>query len=320
MDYLKTYKALISKARTAKKEGYTEEHHIIPKSVYGQGLLDESGLSHVDDENNLVTLTAREHFVAHWLLHRVFPEDRNLALAFFGMAYLKTPDQKRDYIISSRTFAEAREAGTKAREKSILQYDLKGNYLREWESLNDAAEELGIVPSGIGNCLNDNAQSAGGYVWKYKTEDFAKKIQGYDPDTTAKPVGKYSLDGKLLEVFDSYLEAGEKTRFTEGQIRSAIRRRSKPRGCDFFFVGYERGEEVLKQVEPYKAKLHGFSIPVVQLTLDGEFIAEHPSATEAQKALGCVRSHIASVCKGKRSSTFGFKWMYKTDYENHRKD
>lgn len=316
MDYLKTYEALISKARTAKKKGYTEEHHIIPKSIYGQGLLDESGLSHVDDENNLVTLTAREHFVAHWLLHRAFPEDRNLALAFFGMAYLKSTDQKRDYIISSRTFAEAREAGAKAKEKSILQYDLKGNYLREWDSLNDAAEELGIVPSGIGQCLSDKSQSAGGYMWRLKTEDFAKKIESYDPDTIAKPVGKYSLDGKLIEKFKSYLEAGDKTRFTEGQIRAAIKRRSKPRGCDFFFVGYERGEEVLQQVEPYKAKLHGFSIPVVQLTLDGEFIAEHPSAKEAQKALGYARSHIGSACKGKRPHALGFRWMYKTDYEN----
>jgi hypothetical protein len=52
------YDALIAKARARGSiAGYSERHHIIPKSLGGSNALD-----------NLVNLTAREHFIAHMLL------------------------------------------------------------------------------------------------------------------------------------------------------------------------------------------------------------------------------------------------------------
>ena len=59
MNYKKVYNQLINKARSRTFiEGYTEIHHIIPKSEGG-----------TDDEDNLVELTPKEHFVAHKLLY-----------------------------------------------------------------------------------------------------------------------------------------------------------------------------------------------------------------------------------------------------------
>ncbi len=50
--------------------------------------------------------------------------------------------------------------------------------------------------------------------------------------------------------------------------------------------------------------------PVQQFTMDGKFIREFSSITEAEKHLG-GRSNIHSVCKGKRPHCFGFVWRYK---------
>lgn len=60
MNYLKVYCNLIRKAekRTA-LEGYVEEHHIFPISVYGEN-------------KRTVKLTAREHYIAHALLEKIF--------------------------------------------------------------------------------------------------------------------------------------------------------------------------------------------------------------------------------------------------------
>jgi len=62
MNYLKVYDALISKAkkRTGCNE-YQEIHHIMPKSMGGS-----------NESNNLVSLTSREHFIAHVLLAHIF--------------------------------------------------------------------------------------------------------------------------------------------------------------------------------------------------------------------------------------------------------
>jgi hypothetical protein len=60
MNYLKVYCSLIRKAENrTPPEGYTEKHHIFPKSVYG-------------NNNRIVVLTAREHYIAHALLEKIF--------------------------------------------------------------------------------------------------------------------------------------------------------------------------------------------------------------------------------------------------------
>jgi hypothetical protein len=49
---------------TIDKDGYYETHHILPKSLGG-----------TEDDENLVRLTAREHFIAHLLLWKMTQDD-----------------------------------------------------------------------------------------------------------------------------------------------------------------------------------------------------------------------------------------------------
>lgn len=49
---------------------------------------------------------------------------------------------------------------------SVLQYDLKGNFIKEWSSISEAKKWLG--EGDIRACLKQMTKKAGGYVWKYK--------------------------------------------------------------------------------------------------------------------------------------------------------
>ena len=61
MNYMDHYNKLIDKARNRPPpEGYYERHHVIPKALGGS-----------NKKENLVSLTAREHFVAHLLLAKI---------------------------------------------------------------------------------------------------------------------------------------------------------------------------------------------------------------------------------------------------------
>lgn len=53
---------------------------------------------------------------------------------------------------------------------------------------------------------------------------------------------------------------------------------------------------------------------VVQLDLDGHFIREWNSQSEAARALGLDSSRISACCRGKRNKHGNFKWQY--SYEN----
>lgn len=58
--YIKIYNQLIEKRKINIPIGYTEKHHIIPRCLNGS-----------NDKENIVKLTAREHFVAHLLLAKI---------------------------------------------------------------------------------------------------------------------------------------------------------------------------------------------------------------------------------------------------------
>lgn len=63
MNYKNHYDRLIEKAKARDKlNGYYECHHIVPKCLGGS-----------DDFSNLVYLTAEEHYVAHQLLVKIYP-------------------------------------------------------------------------------------------------------------------------------------------------------------------------------------------------------------------------------------------------------
>ena len=60
-----------------------------------------------------------------------------------------------------------------------------------------------------------------------------------------------------------------------------------------------------------KANTNGkCSKPVLQFTLDGEFIREWPSAMECERN-GFDQSNVSACCRGKIKSAYGYIWKYK---------
>ena len=52
-------------------------------------------------------------------------------------------------------------------KKPILQYDLDGNFIREWECTSDVGRE---VSGNICDCLKGRHKTACGFIWKYKED------------------------------------------------------------------------------------------------------------------------------------------------------
>ena len=97
MDYNKIYYQIIKRGNNRKLEGYIEKHHIIPKCIGGS-----------DDEDNIVELTAREHFLCHMLLCEIYPKEYKLKHALFLMAIGKNKVIENHYVISSRVYERLR--------------------------------------------------------------------------------------------------------------------------------------------------------------------------------------------------------------------
>lgn len=53
------------------------------------------------------------------------------------------------------------------------------------------------------------------------------------------------------------------------------------------------------------------SKPVLQYTIDGEFVKEWPSAAEIERELGYSNANISKCCLGKCKQAYGFVWKHK---------
>lgn len=48
----------------------------------------------------------------------------------------------------------------------VNQYDLEGNFIKQWSSIKEAQLKLGI--NNVSACCNNRRKKAGGYIWKYE--------------------------------------------------------------------------------------------------------------------------------------------------------
>ena len=91
--YKSWHDAIINKAFNRKIKGYSEKHHILPRSLGG-----------LNNKDNIVRLTAKEHFIVHMLLCKFTKGNAyyKMLYAFKSMCQLINNNHKRDYKINSR--------------------------------------------------------------------------------------------------------------------------------------------------------------------------------------------------------------------------
>ena len=52
--------------------------------------------------------------------------------------------------------------------KPVLQYDLNGNFIREFISINEACRELNMASTNLSRACRGVLRTLKGYKWKYK--------------------------------------------------------------------------------------------------------------------------------------------------------
>lgn len=113
MNYIRIYNEIIVNAKfRITPKCYCEKHHIIPKCLNGNNYND-----------NLVVLTAKEHYIVHHLLIKIFPTNQKLFFAFNAMCGWKSRKTNSRYTpkFSSKEYERLR-----IKRSEIVSKSLKG--------------------------------------------------------------------------------------------------------------------------------------------------------------------------------------------------
>lgn len=115
MEYLKIYNKIIERAANRDIVGYVEKHHILPKCLGG-----------TNKKYNIVSLTAKEHYICHKLLCEIYPSESKLKYAFWRMCNVTSDEhQGRNYKVSSNVYSRIKDEISLITSKRTKSYSVE---------------------------------------------------------------------------------------------------------------------------------------------------------------------------------------------------
>jgi len=190
----------MDRAKNRTISGYSEKHHIIPRCMNGD-----------NKKDNLVRLTAREHFVAHLMLTKIYPDNHGL----IGAAYMMTVgsdkfhggnrNNNRRYDWLKRKFSE---------HMSVIQSgENNSQYGSFWMSHCELKKDVKVYSNDKYEELLDEGYVKGRTIWKKYERYLIKKQKMLIKESVVIVKQKRADDCYLYMINNGYEKAYKKFNF-----------------------------------------------------------------------------------------------------------
>jgi hypothetical protein len=191
--------------------------------------------------------------------------------------------------------------------KKVYQYDLKGNFINEYQHAMEAAFKLKISYTNIYLSIYGIILQCNKSIWtdkyyiKLPTDILNKALDSkwirYD-----RPIYQYNKFGKFIKSYKNLKDISDKIG-VQGNIRMClIGKLKQTQDCFWSFIKFDE--------YPYDKISFRNSKKVIQYDLNGKEIKKWVSITEAGKSLNIRNPYISNCCRGLKKSAGGFIWKY----------
>lgn len=182
----------------------------------------------------------------------------------------------------------------------IHRYDLNGNYIQSWKSIDLASKELGCSSMAI-SYAKINKTISFNSLWSEEKVDVLD-ITKYQNIPQDKPIYKYDKNGKYLSYYKNTLELAKELQTTKENVRDSVH---KGYLCKGYYLSFEKFEKLTIK----NKKKRNSSDKVYQYSLSGKFIKEFQNCEEVSKLMGFNKKILQS--KMANNDTYkGFQWSY----------
>ena len=229
MDYKKIHDTIIKHAKNRINNGYVEKHHIIPKCLGG-----------TNKKDNLVKLTAKEHFLIHKLLTFIYPDNNSLIYAYWAMCGLLS--EKR-YIPSARIYEYSKKKMSEITKERLKDFNVwKGKKHSEESKLKQSAsakkrnislENEIIRRQGISNKMKLLKRTP---EWNNNVSEAKKGDKNPMFGKTGRenkrsiPILQFDLDDNFIKEWDNANIASQELSINYKAINACIRGLTKTSG------------------------------------------------------------------------------------------
>jgi hypothetical protein len=189
------------------------------------------------------------------------------------------------------------------------------------DSTEDASNKTGIKKTIIHSICNKKQKKSGNYTFLYKEEyenllnlntfdGYIKKLLKPQETTKRKPCVQISLDGNILNEYESTRKAAKTLGLDKESVRKCCLGKYETAGG---FIWMYKDELDKKPIPKNVILGDKRKKPITQYDLNGNFIREWESVSQVKKDLNFLSSNVHAVCVGNQKTAYGFIWKYKGD-------
>ncbi|MDZ7899125.1 MAG: NUMOD1 domain-containing DNA-binding protein, partial [Arcicella sp.] len=207
----------------------------------------------------------------------------------------------------------------KSQKEIVHQYDKKGDFLGEFESISEAAKSVNLTTASIFACVSGAVKTSGGYVWRYKDQPYHGEHKEL---VKGRAVTQLDTEGNILATFKTILDACIATGVAETSLRRSYHG-TRPTAGGYVWRPSTEAEisKILTKAPSNTIKIRSDAIAVCQYTKEGEKIATFCSIVEAAKSTGVGKDTIRRFTKNPKHVNGKYIWRKEGDiYQGELKD
>jgi hypothetical protein len=281
MNYRKNYEDYINYVKTLnrfKKNGiYYEEHHIIPKKLGGN-----------NNKENLILLTAREHYLAHYLLWKIYNDKM-----FYSFYLMNITNKNKIKLLNSKIYEKLKLLYIEKKYKKVFCKELN----KEFKSVNEASQKTNSNPVLVAKVCRKERE---------KTNNLHFFFVGDEYVSIKNKVKRKVINLDTGEIFDSITDAAKKVKLKSlTPIKEVCRKkRNIAAGYHWCYLEDKNSFKIRERRFNPKAKR------VINLDTGEIFDSAYGASKFYNLSVSCISSCCNKKYGYKTSGGFRWEWYY----------